>query len=89
MSDGVAVFARSQSLDADRVHVELVYLSILTAQFALGVALGTGESHALVGVVRARPLVWSAVARIGRRPGGPPPEYRTRSITHPELGRAM
>ena len=50
MSDGVAAFARSQSLDADRAHAELIYVSILTTQFAMGVAFGAGESHAQLGI---------------------------------------
>jgi hypothetical protein len=88
MSDGVAGFARSHSLDADRLHVELIYLSILTTQFALGVALG--ESHARVGAAFERAL-WAAdpwrasasglAARLR--------EYKDAfNHPHPEMGRA-
>ena len=90
MSDGVAAFARSQSLDADRMHVELIYLSILTAQFALGVALGTGETHALVGASFERGL-WSGAPWRASAAGlaARLREYKDAfNHPHPELGRA-
>ena len=88
--EGVAGFSTALSLDADRVHVELIYLSILTTQFALGVALGAGESNARVTAAFERALwsgaPWRASAsglRARRR------EYKDAfNHPHPELGRA-
>jgi len=87
---GVIGFAKALSLDQDRLQVELVYLSIVTTQFALGVALGTDEPCARVGVALERAL-WS----------GPPWRASAAGLTarlrdyrdafnhpHPELGRA-
>lgn len=90
IGEGVAGFARALSLDADRLQVELIYLSILTTQFALSVALGAGESNARVGAAFERAL-WSGepwrasagglVARLR--------DYRDAfNNPHPELGRA-
>ena len=90
MSEGVTAFAKTLSLDPDRLQVELVYLSIVTTQFAMGVALGTDESCARVGAALERAL-WS----------GPPWRATANGLTarlrdyrdafnhpHPELGRA-
>ena len=88
--EGVAGFSAALSLDADRLRVELIYLSILTTQFALGVALGAGESNARVTAAFERALwsgaPWRASAsglRARRR------EYKDAfDHPHPELGRA-
>lgn len=90
MGEGVTGFAKALSLDQDRLQVELVYLSIVTTQFALGVALGTDESCARVGAALERAL-WSGspwrasagglTARLR--------DYRDAfNHPHPELGRA-
>ena len=90
MSDGVASFARSQSLDVDRVHVELIYLSILTTQFAMGVAFGAGESHTQLGASFERAL-WSGAPWRASAAGlaARLREYKDAfNRPHPELGRA-
>jgi hypothetical protein len=88
--EGVAGFSTALSLDADRLHSELIYLSILTTQFALGVALGADEAHGRVTAAFERALwsgaPWRASAsglRARRR------EYNDAfNHPHPELGRA-
>ena len=76
--------------DVDRLHVELTYLSILTTQFALGVALGAGEPPR----GSTRPLsAGSGPARPGVRPRADwqarlPEPRDTFNHPHPELGRA-
>ena len=88
--EGLAGFARTLSLDAHRLHVELTYLSILTTQFALGVALGAGESKARVATAFERAL-WSGAPWLASASGL---RARRREYTdafnhpHPELGRA-
>lgn len=87
--DSVAELARALSLDADRLQTELVYLSILTTQFALGVALGSGDAHTRAASAFERALwssgAWraSATGLTARRR-----EYRDAfNHPHPELGR--
>lgn len=87
---GLSEFARALSLDVGRLHVELTYLSILTTQFALGVALGAGADGARVGAAFERELwsgePWRASANgLAARAR----EYRDAfNHPHPELGRA-
>jgi hypothetical protein len=89
-ADPVAPFARKHSLDEDRLYVELLYLLILTTQFAIGVALGAGETKTRVAAAFELAL-WAAP------PGRTSPsgliararEYRDAfKHPHPELGRA-
>jgi len=88
--EGVTGFAKALSLDQDRLQVELVYLSIVTSQFALGVALGTDESSACVGAALERALWYGPPWRASA--GGLTArlrEYRDAfNHPHPELGRA-
>lgn len=64
--ESVIAFAGALSLDTDRLHAELIYLSILTTQFALSVALGAGESTARVRAAFQRALWAGAPWQIGR-----------------------
>jgi len=88
--EGVAGFSTALSLDGERLHVELIYLSILTTQFALGVALGAGELTARVTATFERAL-WSGAPWRASASGL---EARRREYKdafnhpHPELGRA-
>jgi hypothetical protein len=88
--EGVAGFSTSLSLDGERLHVELIYLSILTTQFALSVALGAGESTARVIATFERAL-WAGAPWRASASGL---EDRRREYIdafnhpHPQLGRA-
>ena len=88
--EGVAGFAKALSLEAHRLHVELTYQSILTTQFALGVALGAGESKARVATAFERAL-WSGAPWLASASGlrARRREYKDAfNHPHPELGRA-
>ncbi len=88
--ESVIAFAGALSLDTDRLHAELIYLSILTTQFALGVALGAGESTARVRAAFQRAL-WAGAPWRASASGlsARLREYKDAfNHPHPELGRA-
>ncbi len=88
--ESAIAFARALSLDADCLHAELIYLSILTTRFALGVALGAGESPARVRAAFERAL-WSGAPWRASASGlsARRREYKDAfNHPHPELGRA-
>ena len=90
MGEGVTGFARALSLDTERLQVELIYLSILTTRFALGVALGAGEPHARVEAAFERAL-WSGAPWRASAAGlsARLRDYKDAfNHPHPELGRA-
>jgi len=89
LGESAVSFARALSLDPDRVHAELTYLSILTTQFAVGVALGSGETKDRVSGAFERSLwlqPWRATPRgLAARVR----EYKDAfNHPHPELGRS-
>jgi hypothetical protein len=86
--DGAASFARTLSLDAARLHLELTYLSLLTTRFAIDL---TFAGDAAAGVIHGfddalRGGVWHGThaGLLARRR-----EYRDAfTRPHPDLGRA-
>lgn len=87
---GLIDFAVALSLDTDRLRVELIYLSILTTQFALLVALGAGPDHGRVSAAFEQAL-WAGAPWRASESGlaARAREYKDAfNHPHPDLGRA-
>ena len=82
-------FRQDHDLDAERVRVELAYLSIVTMHFCVGVALADRAQQTRVLAAFYRGL-WSGSAWLASEPGlnERVPQYETAlNNPHPDLGR--
>ena len=87
--ESLADFVRTMNLDAERVRVELAYLSIVTMHFCVGVALAdrTQQTRVLAAFYRG---LWSGSAWLASEPelNERVPQYETAlNNPHPDLGR--
>ena len=87
--DSLEDFANSMSLDAERLRIELAYLSIVTMHFCVGAALGdrTQQARVLASFYRG---LWSGISWRASESGLAErlPQYETAlNNPHPDLGR--